>query len=141
MEKKTLGLKLLELRQQYNLTQKQLCKALNLGRSTYSYFETGSRTPDIDTLLLIARYYNISIEELVSSSNSYLNNTIEQSSDSSSIDTKIVHHLKSKHIPIEDVLELTKADFNFLMDYKRLTEENKAELQYLMNYKLRKQTN
>lgn len=140
MEKKTLGLKLLELRQQYNLTQKQLCKALNLGRSTYSYFETGSRTPDIDTLLLIARYYNISIEELVSSSDSNLNNTIEQTNDSF-MDIKIVHHLKSKHIPIENVLELTKADFNFLMDYKRLTEENKAELQYLMNYKLRKQTN
>ena len=101
MGKKTLGLKLLELRQQHNLTQKQLCESLNLGRSTYSYFETGSRTPDIDTLLLIARYYNITIE---------------------------------------DVMELSKADFNFLMDYKRLTEENKAELQYIMNYKLRKQT-
>lgn len=138
MGKKTLGLKLLELRQQHNLTQKQLCKSLNLGRSTYSYYETGSRTPDIDTLLLIARYYSISIEELVPSSNPNLSSTIEQSYDNL-LDIQIVHHLKSKHIPIENILELSKSDFNFLMDYKRLTEENKAELQYLMNYKLRKQ--
>lgn len=139
MEKKTLGLKLLELRQQHNLTQKQLCESLNLGRSTYSYFETGSRTPDIDTLLLIARYYNITIEELVPSSNLKSYSTTEQSNDHL-LDIQIVHHLKSKHIPVEDVMELSKADFNFLMDYKRLTEENKAELQYIMNYKLRKQT-
>lgn len=139
MGKKTLGLKLLELRQQHNLTQKQLCEALNLGRSTYSYFETGSRTPDIDTLLLIARYYNITIEELVPSSNSRSYSTTEQSNDNL-LDIQIVHHLKSKHIPVEDVMELSKADFNFLMDYKKLTEENKAELQYIMNYKLRKQT-
>lgn len=139
MGKKTLGLKLLELRQQHNLTQKQLCEALNLGRSTYSYFETGRRTPDIDTLLLIARYYNITIEELVPSSNLKSYSTTEQTSDNL-LDIQIVHHLKSKHISVEDVMELSKADFNFLMDYKRLTEENKAELQYIMNYKLRKQT-
>jgi transcriptional regulator with XRE-family HTH domain len=139
MGKKTLGLKLLELRQQHNLTQKQLCEELNLGRSTYSYFETGRRTPDIDTLLLIAQYYNISIEELVPSSKTNLNNSLEQINDSF-LDIKIIHHLKSKHIPIENVQEMTKADFDFLMDYKRLTEENKAELQYIMNYKLRKQT-
>lgn len=139
MGKKTLGLKLLELRQQHNLTQKQLCESLNLGRSTYSYFETGSRTPDIDTLLLIARYYNITIEELVPSSNLKSYSTTEQSNNNL-LDIQIIHHLKSKHIPIEDVMELSKADFNFLMDYKRLTEENKAELQYIMNYKLRKQT-
>jgi len=139
MGKKTLGLKLLELRQQHNLTQKQLCEALNLGRSTYSYFETGRRTPDIDTLLLIARYYNITIEELVPSSNLKSYSSTEQTNDNL-LDIQIVHHLKSKHISVEDVMELSKADFNFLMDYKRLTEENKAELQYIMNYKLRKQT-
>lgn len=65
MEKKALGLKLLELRQQHNLTQQQLCQALNIGRSTYSYFETGSRTPDIDTLLLIANYYQVTLDELL----------------------------------------------------------------------------
>ena len=68
MKKKSLALKLLELRQAHDLTQKQLCESLNIGRSTYSYFETGSRIPDVETLLLIARYYDVSIDELVTDS-------------------------------------------------------------------------
>lgn len=68
MKNKSLALKLLELRQSHDLTQKQLCEALNIGRSTYSYFETGSRIPDLETLLLIARYYKVSLDELVTDS-------------------------------------------------------------------------
>lgn len=62
----TLGLNLLDLRQRHNLTQKQLCRELNIGRSTYSYFETGTRTPDIETLMVIAEYYHVSLDALVS---------------------------------------------------------------------------
>ncbi len=138
MEKKSLGLKLLELRQTHNLTQKQLCESLNIGRSTYSYFETGSRIPDIETLLMIAQYYNVSLDELVTSSDCASSSMI-QKTDSGCSDIQIIHHLKSKHIPIDFILGLSKADFDFLQDYKKLTDDNKAELQYLMNYKLRKQ--
>lgn len=138
MKKKSLGLKLLELRQSHNLTQKQLCESLNIGRSTYSYFETGSRIPDIETLLLIAQYYKVSLDELVSSSNSASDN-IQKEADGDGFDIRILHHLKSKRIPVDFVLDLTKADFDFLKDYKKLTDDNKAELQYLMSYKLRKQ--
>ena len=54
-------------------------------------------------------------------------------------DIQILHHLMSKNIPVDFVMELSKADFDFLYNYKELTDENKAEMQYLMNYKLRKQ--
>ena len=136
MKEKSLALKLLELRQSHDLTQKQLCESLNIGRSTYSYFETGSRIPDLETLLLIAKYYHVSLDELVTdafSDDNSRKDTIECS------DIQILHHLKSKNIPVDSVIELTKADFDFLKDYKDLTDENKAEMQYLMNYKLRKQ--
>lgn len=137
MNNKTLALNLLELRQSKNLTQKQLCEALNIGRSTYSYFETGSRMPDIDTLLMIARYYHVSLDELVASG---IHEPASEKNDDMISDLQIIYHLKSKHIPINAVLELTKADFDFLSSYKKLTDDNKAELQYLINYKLRKQT-
>ncbi len=139
MEKKALGLKLLELRQQHNLTQQQLCQALNIGRSTYSYFETGSRTPDIDTLLLIANYYQVTLDELLAVSSHVMPKPCHEVSSAGYSELQLIHHLKAKHIPAEDILELSKADFDFLMDYKRLSEDNKAEIQYLMNYKLRKQ--
>lgn len=134
MRKKSLALKLLELRQSHDLTQKQLCESLNIGRSTYSYFETGSRIPDVETLLLIARYYKVSLDELVTGS---IPNHTQGETDASEI--QIIHHLKSKNIPINFVLELTKADFDFLKNYKELSDENRAELQYLISYKLRKQ--
>lgn len=136
MNKKTLALNLLELRQSRSLTQKQLCEDLNIGRSTYSYFETGSRIPDIETLLQIARYYHVSLDELTGSG---LNKNMMQESNDATTEQNILRHLKSKHIPIDDILQLTKADFDFLKDYKALTDDNKAEMQYLMNYKLRKQ--
>lgn len=137
MERKSLALKLLDLRQSRNLTQKQLCKMLHIGRSTYSYFETGSRVPDIETLLIIAQFYHVSLDYLLDVPNPNTGRTKKAPPDET--DTLISHHLKSKHIPIDFILELSKADFDFLRDYKNLSHENQAELQYLMNYKLRKQ--
>lgn len=136
MKKKSLALKLLELRQAHGLTQKQLCESLNIGRSTYSYFETGSRIPDVETLLLIARYYDVSLDELVTDSKPH---RASETAGAECPDIQILHHLMSKNIPVDFVMELSKADFDFLYNYKELTDENKAEMQYLMNYKLRKQ--
>lgn len=138
MKKSSLGLKLLELRQLHNLTQKQLCEALNIGRSTYSYFETGSRMPDIETLILIAQYYKVSLDELIGYSDS-VSEHAKTDADNSSSDIQVLHYLKSKNVSKEFILKLSKADFDFLKDYKQLTDENKAELQYLVNYKLRRQ--
>lgn len=138
MKKKSLALKLLELRQEHDLTQKQLCEALHIGRSTYSYFETGSRIPDLETLLLIARYYKVSLDELVSF-HDFASDDGTGENDSGYSDIQVIHHLKSKTIPVDFVLELSKADFDFLKDYKELTDDNKAELRHLMNYKLKKQ--
>lgn len=136
MKKKTLALKLLELRQKHNLTQKELCTGLNIGRATYSYYETGNRVPDIDTLLLIAQYYHISLDELVLG-NSYRDRKITVEDEYTEI--SMIHHLKSKHIPIDAILELSKTEFDFLYQFKKLTPENKEEIQYIVNYKLRKQ--
>lgn len=137
MKKKTLALRLLELRQSHDLTQKQLCESLSLGRSTYSYFETGSRIPDVETLLLIAQYYNVTLDELVTGS---VSSHVSSDTDADHTDVLLLHHLKSKNIPVDFVLDLSKADFDFLRNYKKLSDENKAEMLYLMNYKLRKQT-
>ncbi len=133
-----LGLKLLELRQEHGLTQKQLCSELNISRANYSYFENGRRIPDLNTLLLIAKYYSISLDELVSykiglSDGYRANDTNFETA------IKLFQHLKSKHISLEDIIQLSKADFDFLMQFKKLSADNKAEMDYLMAYKLRKQ--
>lgn len=139
MAKNRISLKLLELRQQHNLTQKQLCEDLNISRSVYSYFECEKRTPDVDTLLLFADYYNISLDELVTGTSVMTDNPIGNVSGYDSA-VALARHLQSKHIPIESVMQMTKADFDFLSDYRKLSAENQAELTYLMAYKIRKQS-
>lgn len=139
MAKNRLSLKLLELRQERNLTQKELCAKLNISRTNYSYFENGRRMPDIDTLLLIAEFYGVSLDELVTGTHSTVNKSKEDTT-ANDLGIALVRHLQSKHIPLEDIMQLSKADFDFLTDYKKLSADNKAELTYLMNYKIRKQT-
>ena len=135
MKELTLGFRLLKLRQDHNLTQKQLCEQLSISRSAYSYYETGNRVPDLTTLNMIAEYYNVTLDELVNGCNG---NHAE--SNGNITDVQLLHHLTAKHIPPETVMELTKADFDLLMDFKSLTDENRAELLYLMKYKIRKQS-
>ena len=136
--KNRISLNLLELRQQRNLTQKQLCEDLNLSRSVYSYFECERRMPDIDTLMLFADYYGVSLDELVSGTPTA---AVKPAGDVSGSDSAVAlaRHLKAKHIPVESVLQMTKADFDFLSGYKKLSADNKAEIAYLTAYKIRKQ--
>lgn len=139
MAENRLSLKLLSLRQERDLTQKRLCEDLNISRTNYSYFENGRRMPDIDTLLHIAKYYGISLDELVTGARPAAGKLI---ADTSAWDTgiELVRHLQSKHIPIERVMKLSKADFDFLTDYKKLTVDNQSEMRYIMNYKIKKQS-
>lgn len=140
MKKPALGLRLLELRQSHNLTQKQLCENLNIGRSTYSYFETGSRLPDIETLVMFANYYKISVDQLLGLTNDPADPFKSLVTDDDNMQNQLLFHLRSKHIPPEFVLQLSKTDYDFFKDYLLLTPDNKAELQYLTQYKLKKQT-
>lgn len=53
------------LRVQKGLTQVQLEKELNIKRATLSNYEVGTREPDINTLCQIARYFEISLDNLI----------------------------------------------------------------------------
>ena len=53
------------LRERSNLTQEDFRKHLNISRQTYSNYERGTRTPDLDLLKLIADFYHITIDELL----------------------------------------------------------------------------
>lgn len=58
-----------ELRISNNLTQDQLAKNLNLGRSRISMYERGEREPDIETLELISDYFNVDMNFLLGKTN------------------------------------------------------------------------
>lgn len=57
-------MKLKELRQNSNLTQEELAKKLGFSRDTYKNYEQHRTEPNIQTLIHIADFYNISLDYL-----------------------------------------------------------------------------
>lgn len=46
------------------MKQQEVADALGVSRATYANYETGRRTPDIDTLIRLADIYGITLDEL-----------------------------------------------------------------------------
>lgn len=61
--------RLKKLRESKKLTQSELATALNIGRASISNYELGTRTPDIDTLVKISDYFNVTTDYLTGKSN------------------------------------------------------------------------
>ena len=59
--------KLQELRKQKGLTQEELAAALYVSRTAISKWESGRGYPSIDSLKLIARFFSVTVDELLSS--------------------------------------------------------------------------
>ncbi|MDU4787688.1 MAG: helix-turn-helix transcriptional regulator [Clostridium sp.] len=53
------------LRTEKGLRQEDIAKLLNVSRQAYSYWETGERNPDVEVLIALADYYNVTIDYLV----------------------------------------------------------------------------
>ena len=53
------------LRDKHNLKQDDMVDILNVTRQAYSNYETLTRTPDIDTLMILANYYKVNLNDLV----------------------------------------------------------------------------
>ena len=54
-----------DLREDMDLTQKQLADYLHIRQNTYSQYETGQRQLPIDALIALARYYRTSADYLL----------------------------------------------------------------------------
>ena len=57
--------RLIDLREERNLKQKDLASLLNIQQSAYSKYETGRVNVPTDNLAKIADFYNINIEYLM----------------------------------------------------------------------------
>ncbi|MBE6777873.1 MAG: helix-turn-helix transcriptional regulator [Ruminococcaceae bacterium] len=59
------GNRLRQLRSANHLTQERIAALLNLERSTYAKYETGSSMPHQDTLLRLAELFRVSVDYLL----------------------------------------------------------------------------
>ena len=56
--------RLKQLRQESGLTQEQLAQKIGISRVNYNRYENGKVLPDYNVLVMIADFYDISLDEL-----------------------------------------------------------------------------
>ena len=67
-------LKIKDLREDKDLTQKQIAKVLMCDQSLYSKYERGEREIPLRLLIILAEYYNVSLDYIVGRTNKkYIN--------------------------------------------------------------------
>ncbi len=54
-----------ELREENNVSQKEIAKYLNIKQNTYSQYETGKRQLPIDTLIKLAKFYDVTTDYIL----------------------------------------------------------------------------
>lgn len=58
-----------EIREDFFLTQKEVAGILNVVQRTYSDYESGKTRIPVDSLLVLAKYYNVSLDYITGASN------------------------------------------------------------------------
>ena len=54
-----------DLREDHDLTQTQISKILHISQRTYSHYEQGTRSIPIELLIILAHYYNTSVDYIL----------------------------------------------------------------------------
>lgn len=57
-----MNLRLRELREDKDLTQKECAEIAYISKNSYIRYENNERIPPIDTIITFAKYYNVSID-------------------------------------------------------------------------------
>ncbi len=65
MKNNYLGKIIKDLRLEEGISQRELGNRLNVCNQTVSFWENGQREPDLDTLLKIAKYFQVSTDYLL----------------------------------------------------------------------------
>jgi len=64
-EKPTIGERIKKLRKQHGLSQEEVAKYLEVQRSTISLYESGDATPQVMTIIKLARLFNVTTDYIL----------------------------------------------------------------------------
>jgi len=60
-----LSSRLIQLQESHNLLKKDIAKSIGISTMAYYRYEQGQREPDAKTLILLADYFNVSVDYLL----------------------------------------------------------------------------
>ncbi|MGN0593423.1 MAG: helix-turn-helix domain-containing protein [Ruminococcus sp.] len=95
-----------DLREDSDLTQGELCKKLYMHKTTYTNYEQGKHTVPLDFAVLLADFYDVSLDYIAGRTNSPHNNTGTR---------------------------LAPDEQNILEKFSQLTERNKGKLELFLD--------
>lgn len=58
-----------EIREEHFMTQQKVADLLNVGQRTYADYESGKTRIPVDSLLILAKFYNVSMDYITGASN------------------------------------------------------------------------
>lgn len=120
-------------RHEAGYTQQQIANQLKIERSTYTYYETGKTKPDINTLIKLAKIYDIKYTQLLEGVEDDLD-TIVADSSSELYSTKGIKYRTHASSKFEEELlfrlrNLSPKQQHEVMDLvKKYNEENDREM-------------
>lgn len=120
-------------RHEAGYTQQQIANQLKIERSTYTYYETGKTKPDINTLIKLAKIYDIKYTQLLEGVEDDLD-TIVADSSSELYSTKGIKYRTHASSKFEEELlfrlrNLSPKQQHDVMDLvKKYNEENDREM-------------
>ena len=117
-----LGKTLKELRNHQGITQKELGKQLDLTSQAYSRYETGDRLPDLKMACRIARYYHITLDQLVRTP--FSEDEFKES---------IASYHVSYRSGTNDILYLTDEEIRFVLEYRGAEWERQHLVAYVLH--------
>lgn len=124
------------LRKRNKLTQNDLCEMLSISRQAYSNYETSKRTPDLDSLLYLAGFYCVNLEDLVLGSLHSREHSAAASSEMAD-DQKIPYTITVDK-NTGNYIYLTHEELEIITKYRRLPSENKQIITGFINDSFRR---
>ena len=91
-------MKLKDTRKKHNYTQSQIANYIQTSQQTYSDYENGKTQPTIETLIKLADFYHVSLDELVGRPTSLINKMLLTDKERSIIEKVLAMNLKQQEL-------------------------------------------
>lgn len=117
------------LRKKCKYTQKQMAEMLKIDRSTYSYYELGKISPDINTIFSLAKIFNVNYTEILDSE--YNNTTMfsDFSTKNNQKPNQNIHNIYDEN--------LSEEEKDIIFSLRLLSYESKREVLTIINEKFK----
>lgn len=114
------------LRKKYNYTQQDVSTFLNITRQAYSHYEQALREPDLNTLVHLSRFYQVTLDELIAG-NIHADQILES--------MPIYKYRHSETVDHIHTLYLTDQEVNLIENFRDASENDRQMLLIFLNRK------